>query len=257
MKTGETGLDLIRAFEGNRLTGYLDCVGIPTIGYGHTGAAGGPITYSDGTTTSKVIVGKSITRKEANRIHASDMAKFEKPVSAAVTRKPSQHQFDAMVSLAFNIGAGAFGKSSVLRKFNAGDNQGAADAFLLWNKAGGKALAGLTRRRNAERALFLGDVALASKYVGSALPGYGAKLEPAHEDKPEESGARPDEPGKPLAQSKIILSEGGKIATLLGSISAALAGIDWQTIVALGGVAFLGFVGWTIYERIQHKREGI
>ena len=70
-----------------------------------------------------------------------------------------QHEYDAFLSLAYNIGPGAFAKSSALRKFNEGDKRGAADAILLWNKAGGRVLAGLTRRREAERALFLSQVA--------------------------------------------------------------------------------------------------
>lgn len=86
---------------------------------------------------------------------ASELADCERAVSAAVTVSLSQSQFDALVSFAYNVGIGAFRSSTLLRKLNAGDYQGAADQFLLWDKNDGKVMRGLTRRRQAERALFL------------------------------------------------------------------------------------------------------
>lgn len=259
MRTSGTGLSLIRAFEGKRLTGYLDAARppVPTIGWGHTEMAGGVITYASGEKTTKVLVGQSISELEARRIHERDMMQFETGVARLLKRSPRQAEYDAMVSLAFNIGVGAFGKSSVLRKFNAGDATGAADAFLMWNKAGGKALAGLTRRRNAERALFLGDIALASKYAGVVLPGYGSRIEPAIVNEPEETGARPDDvQGKPAAQSTTIWSQAAAILTTLGTAAAqALGAIDWKTaaVITAGGVA--AFAIYTISERMRHARE--
>jgi len=254
MKTSATGRELIAAFEAEKLTGYLDAVHVPTIGYGHTEAAGGLINYTDGTTTSRVIVGAKITSDEADRLLEADLRKFEAPVARALTRKPSQEQFDALVSLAFNIGAGAVAKSSVVRRFNAGDDIGAANAFLMWNKAGGKVLAGLTRRREAERALFLGRVAEASKHAQHLLPGYGDKPVPHHSQ--EEGRAKPDDvQGKKPTESTTVLAQAGTIATTVGTTAAAFSGIDWKTILAVGAVLTIGFALYTISERMRHSRE--
>ena len=148
MKTNEAGIDLIKKFEGCRLKAYPDPAtgGEPwTIGYGLTTAAG----------IIKVAKGLVITQEQADAYLVQSLAKYEEAVSKALTKAPSPNQFGAMVSLCFNIGPGNFAKSSVVRKFNAGDTAGAANAFLLWDKANGKKMAGLTRRRNAEKALFL------------------------------------------------------------------------------------------------------
>lgn len=256
MQTSETGLALIRAFEGKRLTGYLDAVKVPTIGWGHTEMAGGVISYVSGEKTTKVLVGQSISEIEARRLHERDMMQFEGGVLRLLKRSPRQFEYDAMVALAFNIGLGAFGRSSILRKFNAGDAQGAADAFLMWNKAGGKVLAGLTRRRNAERALFLGDIAQASKYAQVTLPGNGDRAHPPVAELPEESGTRPDaNQGTPDTKSSTILAQYGSIATTASGLAAAFAGIEWKAILALGAVAVIGFSIWTILERRRHARE--
>jgi lysozyme len=148
MKTGARGSRLIRQFEGLRCDAYRDSVGIWTIGYGHTAEAGPP----------KPAPGMRITRAEAEAILALDLVKYEVAVDGALTQVPSQNQFDAMVSLCFNIGPGNFTRSSVVRAFNAGDQKAAAQAFLAWTKAGGRVLAGLARRREAEKRLFMSQV---------------------------------------------------------------------------------------------------
>lgn len=151
MKTNRAGIDLIKRWEGCRLTAYPDPAtkGEPyTIGYGHTSLAGPP----------KVERGMKITQVQANEILVADLVKFEAAVSKALTRNPNENQFSAMVSLCFNIGPGNFGKSSVVRRFNAGDAAGAANAFRLWNKAAGKVMKGLVSRRESERELFLRSV---------------------------------------------------------------------------------------------------
>jgi lysozyme len=145
MKVNAAGLDLIKSFEGLRLKAYKCSAGVDTIGYGHTSAAGAPV----------VKAGMKITEQEAEKILARDLGKYEQAVDKAVTVKPTSNQFSAMVSLCYNIGPGNFAGSSVVRRLNAGDVKGAAEAFLLWNKVHGRALAGLTRRREAERKLFL------------------------------------------------------------------------------------------------------
>jgi len=149
MKTSTEGIRLLHQFEGLRLEAYPDPAtgGEPwTIGYGHTG----PDVYP----------GLLWTREQAEAAFAARLSReFEPGVLAALTRGPSQSQFDAMVALAYNIGVAAFAGSTLVRKFNAGDIDGAADQFLRWDKAGGRSMLGLRRRRAAERARFLGTTA--------------------------------------------------------------------------------------------------
>lgn len=146
MQINKATIDLIKEFEGFRSQAYRDPVGIWTIGYGTTGMAGVGISPK---------AGMSITQDDAERYLALTVEKFAAQIEDAITAPINENQFGAFVSLAYNIGPAAFKKSTALRKFNAGDIQGAADAILLWNKAGGKVLNGLVRRRNAERKLFL------------------------------------------------------------------------------------------------------
>jgi len=136
---GQKGLDLIKRFEGLYLRSYKCPADVWTIGYGHT---------------KNVNSNQIITSEQAEQLLRSDLRVFEKVVSDAVTVPLNQNQFDALVSLAFNIG-GAFGSSTLLRMLNAANYAGAADQFLRWNRAGDKVLDGLTRRRTDERALFL------------------------------------------------------------------------------------------------------
>jgi len=145
MKTNKAGLELLKSFEGKKLAAYKCPAGIWTIGYGHTSAAGAP----------DVKAGMTITAEEADEILARDLGKFEEAVEKAISVKVTENQFSAMVSLCYNIGPGAFAKSSVVRHHNEGHHEQAAAAFLMWNKAGGKELPGLTRRREAEKKLYL------------------------------------------------------------------------------------------------------
>lgn len=144
MKTSTIGRSLITEFEGLRLTAYRCSAGVLTIGVGHTSAAGAP----------KVSAGMTITRADADAILSRDLATFERAVAAAVKVPVNQNQFDALVSLAFNIGERAFGRSTLVKRLNAGRFDEAADQFAAWNKVNGKPVAGLTRRRTAEAKLF-------------------------------------------------------------------------------------------------------
>lgn len=148
MKTSDSGVALIKAHEGLRLEAYPD-IGYgwdrATIGYGHTSQAGPPA----------VTRGMKITAADADAILRADLVKFEQAVAKAVKVPLTQSQFDALVSFTFNLGPGNLGKSTLLRKLNAGDYAGAAAEFPKWNKSNGKVLAGLTRRRADEQALFL------------------------------------------------------------------------------------------------------
>ena len=141
MQTSESGLDLIRKYEGLQLAAFVCPGGKLTIGYGHTGA--------------DVTTGKKIDAEEANALLRKDVQRFEKSVNELVMVPISQGMFDALISFSFNLGAGSLKSSTLLKKLNADDREGAADEFLKWNKAKGKVLAGLTARRESERELFL------------------------------------------------------------------------------------------------------
>lgn len=138
------GITLIKHFEGLYLKAYQDSVGVWTIGWGHTG-----LTHRDGT----VKAGRVITEAEAEKLLRHDMDFFEGRVVKYVKVPLNDNEFAALVSWDFNTGG--LVDSTLLRKLNAGDRAGAADELLRWNKAGGKTLAGLTRRRKSERNLFL------------------------------------------------------------------------------------------------------
>ena len=135
--------DLIKEFEGCKLEAYPDPgTGAEpiTIGVGHTGG---------------VKLGDVITQEQADEYLVSDVSHAANAVNQMVDENMTQGQFDALCSFAFNLGIGNLKNSTLLKKLNSGDIQGAADQFLVWNKAAGKVMAGLTRRREAERALFL------------------------------------------------------------------------------------------------------
>lgn len=145
MKISKVGIDLITSFEDTVLQAYDDGVGVWTIGIGTT-------IYPNGV---KVKRGDTCTSEQAKSYFAYDLKRFEAAVNGAVKVSLTQNQFDALVSLTYNIGEAAFKNSTLLKKLNAKDYAGAADQFLRWNKGGGKVLKGLVRRREAERALFL------------------------------------------------------------------------------------------------------
>jgi lysozyme len=145
MKMNEKGRALVRRFEGLRLDAYRCPAGVLTIGYGSTGP--------------HVKTGMVITPGEAERLLDQDLARFETGVTAMIGSVPtSEDEFSAMTSLAFNVGLGRFATSTLLKRHKLGNKIGAANAFLMWNKAGGQILKGLMRRREAERALYLGEV---------------------------------------------------------------------------------------------------
>ncbi|UOZ20285.1 lysozyme [Enterobacter asburiae] len=145
MQTSEKGIALIKQFEGCKLTAYQDSVGVWTIGYGWTQPVDG----------KPIRAGMTIKQETAERLLKTGLVSYESDVSRLVKVGLSQGQFDALVSFTYNLGARSLSTSTLLRKLNAGDYAGAADEFLRWNKAGGKVMNGLTRRREAERALFL------------------------------------------------------------------------------------------------------
>lgn len=144
MQASENCLNLIKHFEGCRLSAYQDSRNIWTIGVGHT---------------KGVSPGMVITQEQADQLLSADLVTAEEAVNSDVRCALNQNEFDALCSLCFNIGSGNFKSSTVVRKLNAGDIQGAADAILMWNRVNEVVSAGLQRRREAERALFLTPVA--------------------------------------------------------------------------------------------------
>ncbi|HBK98455.1 MAG TPA: hypothetical protein DD001_14620 [Microcoleaceae bacterium UBA10368] len=138
----QAGFKLLTTFEGCVLTAYDDGGGVLTIGYGHTG--------------NDVFPGMTISQKQAEELLIGDLEKFESYVEDAVEVQVNDNQFSALVCFCFNVGPEAFGSSTLLRLLNEGNYQGAANQFPVWNKVNGQPWLGLTRRRLAERALFLG-----------------------------------------------------------------------------------------------------
>ncbi|APG16281.1 lysozyme [Kosakonia radicincitans] len=143
--TGAAGLTLIKSFEGLSLEKYRDAVGKWTIGYGHL------ILPNEN-------FPQALSKVEAEDLLRADLGMTERGVHRLVTVDLNQNQFDALVAFAFNVGLGNLQNSTLLRLLNQGQYQEAADQLPRWNKAGGKILAGLTRRRDAERALFMAPV---------------------------------------------------------------------------------------------------
>ena len=146
-KISKDGLELIKSFEGLSLKPYLDAVGIPTIGYGNT--------YYENNQKVKM-TDPSITKERAEEllenIANQDFASF---VNRYVNVELNQNQFDALVSFTYNLGPVNFRNSTLLKKINLKDFDGASNEFPKWTRAGGKVLRGLVTRRNKERDLFL------------------------------------------------------------------------------------------------------
>jgi len=165
VQINQATVDLVKEFEGLRLTAYRDAVGVWTIGYGTTAAAGVGIRPE---------AGMRITEDEAETYLRRGLEKFAAQIAPHIRVPVTDNQFGALVSLAYNVGAPAVIKSTLLRKLNAGDYIGASAEFARWNKAGGKVLAGLTRRRAAERKLFDADTAAFNDGVGAILKPNGA-----------------------------------------------------------------------------------
>ena len=149
MKIGDKGMALLREYEGyhtrqpdGSCLAYLDRLAKPnvwTIGYG---------------LTEGVHEGMRLTAEDAEACLRKELAGHEAAVTRLVTVDLNQHQFDALVSFSYNVGSGALGRSTLLKRLNAGDIEGAAREFHRWNKAGGRVLEGLVRRRAAEAELY-------------------------------------------------------------------------------------------------------
>jgi lysozyme len=145
-KLGSKGLELIKSFEGLKLKPYLCSAKVPTIGYGNT-------FYEN--KTKVTLKDSAITEQRAVELLLWSLKGFEQYVDSYCVDIITQNQFDALVSFCYNLGPANLKSSTLLKKVNANPNDPTIRAeFLKWNKAGGRALAGLTRRRNAEADLY-------------------------------------------------------------------------------------------------------
>jgi lysozyme len=142
MKISSNGIELIKIFEGLELEAYKCAAGVWTIGYGHI---------------KGVHEGMNITEDTANKMLMEELVEYENYIDQAVTVPLAQCQYDAMVSWVYNLGNGNLTSSTLLKVLNSGDYDGVPAQMMRWNKAGGKVLEGLTRRRQAEADLFSGN----------------------------------------------------------------------------------------------------
>jgi|DEB0MinimDraft_10_1074344.scaffolds.fasta_scaffold45749_3 lysozyme len=216
-------LELIKEFEGLRLNAYRDPVGIVTIGYGYTNGAG----YGPG-----VQMGDTWTAQQAEDMLREGVMRFANNIQRHFTIKPNPDQFGAFVSLAYNIGWQSFIKSTALKRWNAGDAKGAAEAVTWWNKAGGKVLRGLTRRREAEAALILAE--------------------------PPVGRVEPDTPREKPSQSTTVQASAVQIASGAGGAVAAVGALDGAAqLIAIGGCVLVVLLAlWIMRERLRAWADG-
>lgn len=226
MRINKAAIDLIKSFEGCELEAYRDPVGVWTIGYGLTTDALPGVTVGAGMT---------ITQKQADEYLHAVLKRFAEKILPGFTRQPTENQFGAFLSLAYNIGFGGFLKSTALRRFNEGDFEGAAEALQWFNKAGGKVLRGLVRRRAAEAALFLSDTPVDTRETAI----------PANEE-------------RGLTQSTTMQAvTGGAISGGIGAVTAvsALDGTA-QIVVIVAALVAAAALAWIARERIRKFVEG-
>ena len=229
MRPNKATIKLMHEFEGCRLTAYLCPANVWTIGWGHAATSViGPIPKR----------GMTITQEQADQIFEDDLAIFEKKIFPMFTHKPSPNVYGACLSLAFNIGTGAFKKSTCLRRLNAGDIEGAAEALQWFNKAGGKTMRGLVRRRTAEAELML------SGQVSKAL-GQEQRLTP--------DGEKTAMKSTTLAATGVTAVSGATgVATAVGQ----LEGNSQLLVIGFAALAVLA-LAWIARERIKKLAQGI
>lgn len=215
MPTAYDDLDPKRALKsGDKIKGTL------TVGYGHTG----PDVY----------IGQTVTEDEAKALLDGDLDEAEQDVEDAVTVDLNDNQHAALVSIAYNIGGAAFAKSTLLRKLNAGDYDGAAREFPRWNKSKGKVLAGLVRRRAEEQALFLRPVTTVSDERPTGSP----------------DDVKPGASGKAKAAAGAVVAAAG--AAAVDRAPDAVDQISTGTILGvIGGVIILAVAAFYLWRKFQ------
>jgi len=202
MPINNTGIAIIKGHESLRLKAYYDPVGVLTVGFGHTSAAGAP----------QVTPGMTITKAEAEAILRRDLAKFERTVLDAVSVPLNDNEFAALVSFCFNVGATNFRKSSVLRCVNDRQFDRVPSRLALWNKGGGRVLPGLVRRRKEEGELFMAPAG-PQEPVQPQKP-VMAGMVPVEAETPASEPRRPTKHGKTLIKSR----------TMQGAVASEMAG---------------------------------
>ena len=202
VKISPAGIDLVKSFEGLRLEPYYCSAGVLTVGYGSTGA--------------HVTPGKTITEAEAEALLAADLARFEAGVCELITKPLTQGQFDALVSFSFNLGCGALEESTLRRRLNAGEDPETVFPQELpkWVKAGGQALPGLVRRRDAEVKLATsGGSAAATPAAGATdikcMVASFLKKKPISAAELADNEKVAVEPGKAFKGCKVLKEEAG------------------------------------------------
>lgn len=254
MKTSQRGIDLIASFEGFRSKAYLCPAGVWTIGHGFT---------------KGVRPGQTITLRQSFQRLREELVEYERGVMQATGRDANQNEFDALVCFAFNVGVKHMQGSSVIRAHRRGDRQAAARAFALWNKAGGKVMPGLTRRRAAEAALYLEPIAVAA----------------SAEDAPDDTPPLLDMPQAVDPESRMTGSTINRAAALTGTAAAAASVVEMvdtasqatataQEVAVVAGqvqsladtlgrwlvpallLAVVGLAGYIIWQRLKQRREG-
>ena len=143
MRLSKQGLHALHGSEDCRLKAYLDTGGVPTIGWGSTRMFGNPVR-----------IGMTCTKQEADEQAALDVRETEDTINKYVKVTLNQNQFDALVNFVYNVGTASFIKSTMLRKLNAGDYEGAAGQFMRWVYDNGKENEGLRNRRRREKEMF-------------------------------------------------------------------------------------------------------
>lgn len=249
MKISQRGLDLIKELEGFSSVPYLCPAGKWTIGYGHVLVDGDGIKKED-----------KITKQQANLLLLKDLKGFENLINNNVTVPLQQGQFDALVSLTYNIGPQAFRKSTLLKLLNKSDYQAAAAQFARWNKVNKKPVAGLTRRRAAEAALFLENevyempqavdqpsksLAVSRTMIGSTVSAGAGGLSIAN--------------GMLLNDAATIATETATtISTTVDTSKEAFTflGMDVQTLVIIAGIIGIIGAGLAMYARYNDWKEG-
>ena len=226
----EAGIRLIKEFEGCKLKAYLDTLADPpvwTVGWGDTGP--------------HVREGTVITQEEADeRLLRRANGEFAQGVLDLCVEEPNENQLAALTSFAYNLGLGALKKSTLLRKHNAGDFIGAANEFKRWNKSGGKVVAGLTRRRSAESALYLTPP----------------------DDRPQRTRIAADEPASKSVGIPATVATVGATLTGVQQVVANVEGI-WNSFHEMGinphyvmaglGIAAVVTCGYFIYDAWKRK----
>ena len=205
MKTSAAGKKLIVDFEGLRLDAYICPSGVPTIGVGHTG--------------TDVVMGTRITQGHAMRLLEQDLARFEEAVGNLISIKLSQPQFDALVSFAFNCGAGALEESTLRKRLNAGEDPGtvAKEELPKWCKGPNGPLAGLVRRRTAEVNLFCSEAAPKEPKTIDLTCTHNTlfKKEPVPGAELKDNQKSAVEKGKQYKGSQVVAEDGGHTQVVL------------------------------------------